>query len=349
MRAATKPNHSATFDAQGAQLAASLAVTGALTHPAKDQTGWQGSLTALSLSPKGRRHGSSSTPRPSPTRLQRRNSARLCLASENARICTSASQAADQSAQAKFSIAHLPLKTIAKFADPDAPLRLEGEINGDGAIARSGAGALSGNANITSARARSRIRIRSSSRWSSYQDFVVTAKFDAQQSAIDVRSAFDHDGHLNGHITIGGGDNAALAGTITASMNNLGFIDLLSTQTATTKGAVNAKIALSGTTSKPNASGDIALSGFATEIPTAGLKLHDGNITLHSDDGSAFKIDGNIASDEGKLAVGGSLGVDKNAPIDITIKGDNFLAADIPGARVHISPDLTITRKDANI
>ena len=301
-------NHSATFEAQGPQLAASLAVTGALTHPAKDQTGWQGSLTALSLTPKGAAAWTLTKPAPvaySPAATQ---FGELCLASENARICTTASQTADQSMQAKFSIAHLPLKTIAKFADPDAPLRLDGEINGDGNIARNGAGALSGNANITSASGSIAYPDSQQQPLVSYQDFAVTAKLDAQQSAIDVHSAFDHDGHLNGHITIGSGENAALAGTITASMNNLGFIDLLSTQTASTKGAVNAKIALSGTTSKPDASGDVALSGFATEIPAAGLKLHDGNLTLHSDDGSAFKIDGSIASDEGKLAVGGSLG-----------------------------------------
>ena len=342
-------NHSATFEAQGPQLAASLAVTGALTHPAKDQTGWQGSLTALSLTPKGAAAWTLSKPSPiaySPASTQL---GELCLASGDARICTTASQASDQSLQAKFSIAHLPLKTIAKFADPDAPLRLDGEINGDGNIARTGAGALSGNADITSASGSIAYPDSQQQPLVSYRDFAVTAKLDAQQTAIDVRSVFDHDGHLNGHITIGGGEDAAIAGTITASMNNLGFIDLLSTQTASTKGAVNAKIALSGTTSKPNASGDVALSGFATEIPAAGLKLHDGNITLHSDDGSAFRIDGSIASDEGKLAVGGSLGLDKNAPIDIKINGDNFLAADIPGARVHISPNLTIARKDANI
>jgi translocation and assembly module TamB len=342
-------NHSATFDAQGPQLAASLAVTGALTHPAKDQTGWQGSLTALSLTPKGAAAWTLAKPAPIAYSRASTQFGELCLASQNARICTTASQAADQSMQAKFSIAHLPLKTIAEFADPDAPLRLDGEINGDGNVARSGAGALSGGANIASATGSIAYPDSQQQPLVSYQDFAVAAKLDAQQSVIDVHSAFDHDGHLNGHITIGSGENAAIAGTITASMNNLGFIDLLSTQTASTKGAVNAKIALSGTTSKPNVAGDVALSGFASEIPAAGLKLRDGNITLHSDDGSAFKIDGSIASDEGKLAVGGTLGTAKDAPIDIKIDGDNFLAADIPGARVHVSPRLTVTRKDANI
>ncbi len=342
-------NHSLTLDARGPQLVASLGVSGALTHPAKDLTGWQGSLTALSLTPKGAAAWTLSKPSPiaySPASAQ---FGELCLVSENAHICVAGAQAADQSLLAKFSIAHLQLKTIATFADPDAPLRLDGEINGDGNLARSGAGALSGNANITSASGSIAYPDSQQQPLVSYRDFTVAAKLDTQQSAIDVHGAFDHDGRLDGHIAIGGGDNGTLAGSITASMNNLGFIDLLSTQTASTKGAVNARIALSGTTSKPNASGDVALSGFATEIPAAGLKLHDGRITLHSDDGTAFKVDGSIASDEGKLALSGSLGIDKNAPIDLKIDGDNFLAADIPGARVHISPALTVTRKNADI
>ena len=342
-------NHSLTLDARGPQFAGSLGLSGALTHPGKDQTGWQGSLTALSLTPKDGAAWMLTRPSSiaySPASAQ---IGELCLASENAHICASGAQAADQSLQAKFSIAHLPLKTIATFADPDAPLRLDGEINGDGNLARSSAGALSGNANIASAAGSIAYPDSQQQPLVSYRDFTITAKLDTQQSAIDVHGAFDQDGRLDGHIAIGGGDNRSLAGTITASMNNLGFIDLLSTQTASTRGAVNAKIALSGTTSKPNASGDVALSGFATEIPAAGLKLRDGRITLHSDDGSAFKVDGSIASDEGRLAVTGSLGVDKNAPIDLKIDGDNFLVADIPGARVHISPALTITRKDADI
>ncbi|HEX4481110.1 MAG TPA: translocation/assembly module TamB domain-containing protein [Rudaea sp.] len=342
-------HHTAKFDAKGPQLATSLTVSGALTHPAKDQTGWQGSLTALSLAPKSAATWTLSKPAPinySPALTQ---FGELCLASENAHICATASQTADQSMQAKFSIAHLSLKTIASFADPDAPLRLDGEINGEGDVARTASGALSGSADITSTTGSIAYPDSQQQSLVSYRDFALTAKLDAQQSVIDVHSAFDHDGNVSGHVTIGSGENAALGGTITASMNNLGFIDLLSTQTASTKGAVNAKIALSGTTTKPNVSGDVALSGFATEIPAAGLKLHDGSIALHSDDGSAFKVNGGIGSDDGKLTVGGSVGLDKSAPLDIKIDGENFLAADIPGARVHVSPALTVTRKDGNI
>ena len=275
----------------------------------------------------------------------------LCFGADASSICATASQSADESLQAKFSIAHLQLKTIARFADPDAPLRLDGEINGNGNFARTGDGALSGDADIHSASGSIAYPDSQTQPLISYKDFAVTAKLDAQHSRIDVRSTFDDGGRLDGHITIGAGDpnGAPLSGTLAASLGNLGFIDLLSSQTASTKGKVDAKITLSGTTSKPNATGDVALSAFATELPAAGLKLHDGDIKLHSSDGVAFAVSGNVASGDGKLSVSGTLGVEKNSPIELKVTGDNFVAADIPGARVQISPDLTLSRKTGDL
>ncbi len=340
--------HSVSLDAKGPQLTASLAANGALTHPSKDQTGWQGSLTSLALAPSGA--GAWKLTKPSSISFGNDGASfsELCLGSDASSICTTASQSADESMQAKFSIAHLQLATIARFADPEAPLHLDGEINGKGSVARSGAGALSGGAEIQSASGSIAYPDSQTQPLVAYKDFAATAKLDAQQSTIDIKSGFADNGRLDGHITIGpnGANGAPLAGHVSAELANLGIVDVLSNQTASTKGKLDAKIALSGTTSKPDIAGDVDLSGFATEVPAAGLKFHDGTIKLHSDDGDVFKIDGSIASDEGKLAVSGTLGLDKNAPINIKVSGDNFLAADIPGARVHISPDLTLSRRN---
>ena len=343
--------HAFTIDARGPQLGVALAANGALTHSDKDQKGWQGTLTALSLAPKDGSPWQLTKPVAVSYAKDSVRVGELCLGADASSICATASQSADQSLQAKFSIAHLQLTSIARFTDPEAPLRLVGEINGSGNIARSGDGALSGDANISSASGTIAYPDSQAQPLVSYKDFTITAKLDPQQSAIDIRSAFDDGGRLDGHIAIGanGASGAPLSGNIAATLNNLGFVDLLSTQTASTKGKVDAKIVLSGTTSKPNGSGDVVLAGFATEIPTAGLKLHDGNIKLHSDNGAAFDVDGTIASGEGKLAVTGTLGIDKNAPLDIKINGDNFLAADIPGARVHVSPAVTLTRKSGDL
>jgi translocation and assembly module TamB len=180
-----------------------------------------------------------------------------------------------------------------------------------------------------------------------YRDFDVKAALSAQQSTVDVRSEFADGGRLDGHVVLGanGAGGMPLAGSVNANLANLGFIDLLSGETSATKGKLDAKFTLAGTSSAPVIAGNLALSGFATEVPNAGLKLHDGRVVLSSPDGRSFAIDGSIASGDGKLTLGGNAGVAADAPLALKIGGDNFLAADIPGAQVRISPDLTVTRE----
>jgi len=62
-----------------------------------------------------------------------------------------------------------------------------------------------------------------------------------------------------------------------------------------------------------------------------------------------FALDGTIKSGDGTLTLSGSGGIGKTAPAKAAIKGTNFLAADIPAARVLISPDISIERTTDNI
>ncbi|MFI4970774.1 MAG: translocation/assembly module TamB domain-containing protein, partial [Lysobacterales bacterium] len=88
---------------------------------------------------------------------------------------------------------------------------------------------------------------------------------------------------------------------------------------------------------------------FATEVPSAGLKLHDGDITVRATDAEHFALQGTLKSGDGTLTLSGAGGVGATAPLKASIKGENFLAADIPAARVVISPDLTIERSAENL
>ena len=81
-------------------------------------------------------------------------------------------------------------------------------------------------------------------------------------------------------------------------------------------------------------------------MPAAGIKLRDGTISVHSRDGQTFDVDGSIASGDGKLKLSGNVGVGAGVPLSLKIDGENFLAADIPGAQVRISPALTLHRDE---
>ena len=88
---------------------------------------------------------------------------------------------------------------------------------------------------------------------------------------------------------------------------------------------------------------------FATEVPAAGLKLHDGEINVRAADSEHFALEGTLKSGDGTLTLSGSGGIGATAPAKASIKGDNFLAADIPAANVVVSPDISIERSSDNI
>jgi len=341
----TEGAHHLQLDANGKPLKLALALDGALTKQ-KNSTDWRGTLNTLALEPKG-------TPAwklAQSTTLAFVDNAfnlnELCLHADASSICASATQNAKTGTNAKFAIEHVPLTMIAKLASPDAPLKLEGELNGNGAIAQTPAGALSGNATIASNEGKITYPDSATQPVLAYRNFHVEAALSPAQNTITIAGDLNDGGRIDGRITTGAATDGAmpLSGNVAANINNLSFIDLLTPQTAGTKGKVEAKFVLSGTTAKPGIDGALNLSGFATEVPAAGLKLHDGNIAVRSRDGENFDIDGAIGSAEGKLAIKGNAGTAADAPLNVTIKGDNFLAADIPGAKVHISPDLKIER-----
>ena len=89
------------------------------------------------------------------------------------------------------------------------------------------------------------------------------------------------------------------------------------------------------------------MRGFAAEVPSAGLKLSKGELTLSTTYAQQFLIHGQVTSGAGTLAINGNAGLGTNEQTHLTLKGSQFTAADIPAARVVISPDLTV-KQDAS-
>jgi translocation and assembly module TamB len=342
----TQGAHHIEFAAHGKPLNLDLALDGALAARKKGGSDWRGTIQSLALTSQGQPAWNLAQP----TSIAWVDDAfrldDLCLNSGTSRLCAGATQSAQGATQAKFTIEHLPLKMITRLTSPDAPLKVEGELNGNGNIARSKDGALTGHATIASEAGALTYPDSASQALLSYKGFHIDAALSPQQHDITIAADLNDGGRIDGHIVIGASPTNALplSGNIAANIGNLSFVDLLTPKLSGTKGKVDAKFTLGGTTVQPVVDGALTLADFATEVPAAGLKLHDGNIAVRSRDGVTFDIDGSIASAEGKLAIKGSAATGTNAPVNITIKGDDFLAADIPGARLHISPDLKIER-----
>ena len=338
--------HHVNLSAHGKPVNLDLALDGALVSRKGGGNDWRGTLASLALAIKDQPAWKLAQPASLAYVGNAFSLDQLCLRTDASELCASVNQDAKQNTQAQFTIEHLPLKMLARIASPDAPLKVDGEINGSGNIARSADGALTGNAKITSDAGTITYPDSASQALLSYKDFHIDAALSPQQHEITIAGDLNDGGRIDGNVVIGASATNALplSGNVAANINNLSFVDLLTSKLAGTKGKVNAKFTLAGTTAQPVIDGALTLSDFASEVPAAGLKLHDGNIAVRSRDGVNFDIDGSVASAEGKLALKGTAGSGANAPLNITVKGEDFLAADIPGAKIYVSPDLKIAR-----
>ena len=340
--------HSVKFDAHGKPLAFALAVDGTLTTKPNQAPAWRGTLDALNLQIKDQHEWQMAAPASASYAAGAFTLGELCLRAEAPSICVSATSRADGSMQSKYTLQHLPLGVVARLAAPDAPLHVTGDIDGNGDLSRGADGTLNGHANLSSASGSLAYPDDAAQPLLAYQSFAVDAALSPQQSSVTLKADLNDGGKLDGHITLGpnGTSGMPLSGEINAHLANLRFVDLLTTSLSATQGKVEGRFTLAGTTSTPNVSGQLALNEFATEVPAAGIKLRDGTINVHSRDGRIFDVDGSITSGDGKLKLSGNIGAGAGVPLSLKIDGENFLAADIPGAQVRISPALTLHRDD---
>ncbi len=343
----TRQAHQLKVTATGTPLALDVALDGS----GSDNGDWRGTLSALDIAVKDVPRLALEKPAQLAWNGTLFSATDICLAGGGPRLCVAGNGGSDGAMAAHYRIEQLPLELLMKIASPDAPLRVEGTIAGNGDIRRDAAGAFNGQATLGSDKGSVAYPDNASQPLIAYTHLAVNANLAPQAIHATVKTSLDHDGRIDGDIGLSGPPHSAqaLSGRLDATLNSLGFVELLTPEVANTKGRVEAHYTFAGTTAAPQLGGALSLKDFATEVPTAGLKVHDGEINVRSSDQEHFVIDGTLKSGDGTLTVAGSGGIGKTAPAKITIKGDNFLAADIPAAKVVISPDLTIQRSTENI
>ncbi|MFZ2235414.1 MAG: translocation/assembly module TamB domain-containing protein [Dokdonella sp.] len=272
-----------------------------------------------------------------------------CLVGDTMRLCVSGDGGADGSIDARYRLKELPLALITKLAASDAPIRATGTIDGNGSILRTAKGALSGNANISSATGRIDWVGADGAEpreMLSYTAFAINADLGTNATAATVKANLDHQGNIDGRIAINGPLEASsgLSGQLSMKLNSLEFIELFTSEVANVQGRVEADYSIAGTLGQPALNGALRLRDFASEVPIAGLKLSNGDISVRALDAQQFVVEGSIKSGKGTLQFGGNGGLESDAPIKVTIKGTDVTAANIPAAKVVVSPDLVIER-----
>ncbi|MEW9572451.1 translocation/assembly module TamB domain-containing protein [Rhodanobacter sp. Si-c] len=332
-------DHRLELDTRGTQLSGVLALHGALKNGA-----WNGTLSTLNLEPQGLpgwrlQH---------PSQLAWRDGAfsvsELCLSAGDPLLCASAKQDKAGNLDASYRLRALPLALLLNAAGESAlPLRVDGSLQGDGQLRRSAAGVLSGNASIGSSHGSITYTEHAEAPLLSYDDFALDAELGANSQRFSLRASLDHGGSLNGQMSLSG-KQQMLGGQLDLRFNNLAFLELLGNTLANVHGQASGNFRLGGTLAQPAVSGAATLGNFAAEVPAAGLKLAQGKLTVRAIDTHSLRVDGSVQSGTGTLAVNGVAGLGGAITTDIAIKGSQFTAADIPAAKVAISPDLRLQR-----
>ena len=338
----TAERHNLTLDARGSTLSADLALSGSLKGSA-----WNGTLSTLNIDLAG-------LPR---WRLQQStalsysdgamNLSELCLTAGDPLLCTAAKQDKAGNLEASYRLHSLPIALLMSAASTaKVPMRVEGSLEGDGNIRRNAAGALNGNASITSSHGSIAYADRPDEPLITYSNLAANAQLSPSNQRIDLHAGLTNNGRLDGQVSISGAQQA-LAGQVSLHVTNLALLEIFTTEVVNPKGAINAEFGLGGTVSQPAVNGQATISDFAAEIPAMGLKLSQGRVAVSTTDARHFRLDGTLHSGDGNLVLAGSAALGTDAQSVLSVKGSNFKAVDIPAAKVVMSPDLAV-RHDAN-
>lgn len=339
-----------SLDAEQGQLALELA--GELDP---DQPAWRGQVQALRLS-------SAQLPEPltlvepAPLTLaaDQVSLTATCLAASDIRLCLDADWAADADGDAGFELQRLPLAWLYGLSGDDQ-FQVTGELGGRGRFRLPADGPVTGQAHIDATPGRIRFAFGDDPRdllaWSRLATQVELAADGGAE--IDAVLELSPAGQLLARISTTPVDGTtAVAGEIDVDLPDLGFLELLSPELVQPVGRLHGQLQLAGTLAAPEPAGELLLEGFGVELPTAGLRLRDSSLAMRSAAAGRIELDGRIhTGDDSTLTVGGWLGPPGNGhlPMSVQIQGERVLVADIPAARVFISPQLEITATERRL
>ncbi|HET7845113.1 MAG TPA: translocation/assembly module TamB domain-containing protein, partial [Xanthomonadales bacterium] len=265
-----------------------------------------------------------------------------CLAAGTARICVASQLARDGGAEASYRVERLPLALVQRYAAPDMEVEVEGLVEGSGRFVRAADGTLSGDAVLAATPGRVRWPGGGEAALVAWSDLRLEARRAADGMHAVLNATLD-DGRVVANADVTGPDDA-LSGRIDASIGNVAFLELFTTELVDAKGRLAAQYALGGTLAQPRLDGAVTLEGFSGELPTFGVRITDGRVRASATGQDRYTIAGSLHLGDGELAIEGEGGVGAGAEARISLRGDSLLISDVPGLRVVASPDLTLER-----
>ena len=337
--------HEFSLDATGEPLAAHVALRGA-----RRNGGWSGSLNRLVIEVKGVARLALRDPVKIEYAAPTFEMSRACLADGDAQLCARATLDAHDHLNAEYSIKTLPLALAKGLLPPESPLRISGVLEGEGKVLNTADGEWQGTVALRSPSGRIEQPLegepQSTETLLSYDRFEVAGSLGGREAQVSVSASVMEGGSLRGEVSLKGIGTTStdLAGRVALSLPSLASIAAFTPQLANVRGRADANAQLGGTLQQPDITGGLRVADLATDIPAIGLQLRNGRIEVTPAPDGSLALTGGIDSGQGKLAFEGRATI--GGEVDLNLKGDRFLAADMAGARVVVTPDLHFLRAE---
>ena len=328
--------HRLQVDANGEALKIAFKASGAT-----DRHSWNGLIEALQL--EAQKVPPLSLEKPARLALSA-NSMTLdtsCLKGGDTTLCVAGTRAREEFA-VNYSLQALPLAMLATLAAPDSTLSVDGILEGNGELRRATDGTFSGQARLTSSSGAVAQGKDDEALRLAYRDFSLDANLSRDMGQARLHGTLVDQGDLDGTLNIAVREkDPTLAGKASVQLRDLGPLAWFVPQLAQMRGNGALSAEVSGTLGKPRLGFTVTARDMDAEVPLLGLHLKEGNITLKLNPDGSLQADGSITSGEGKVTLSGTR--DEASGLAVKIGGGKFLAANIPGARVSIAPDLVLT------
>lgn len=346
-------SHHAEVNTTGKPLAFSVAVQGG-----REKEGWSGAVQRLVLDVKDAARLSLREPANVVMKAHDQKMAvdvsRACLVDRDIELCLQGSMQPDGSMQGNYSLANVPLALANSLASDDLPLRFKGLIQGQGDIRRDADGNLFGNATLHSpSGSMSRtLAVAGESEppeeetLLTYRDFKIEANLSGEDARATISTGLQENGSLQGEGQLRGlnQEGPQINANMSASLPDLAPFAVFAPQVANVHGRMDAKGSVTGTLQEPVITGEVTAADLAADIPAIGLHLKNGRLEVRPKSTTEFQLSGGVESGGGSLKFAGT--ATPSGAINVQVNGDRFLAADIPGAKVIISPDIDVVRSE---
>ena len=340
--------HRVAVSADSEQFDGSIELAGGLT-----KTGWSGELAGLKFKAADIANLTLREPSKVVYDAGSFSLSQTCLEDKSTVLCSALKFEASGKLDAGYSFERVPLK-LANTLAPDALSgELQGEVQGHGRVRRNTDGQWIGDLAVTSESARlmmgqgeqvpAAAALANQGTLLIYEDLDMQADFAGMKANAKLTAKLAHGGSMSASITASDLNAPAprITGKISAAMPTLAPFGAFVPAVANLEGAVNAEIHVGGTTAKPEFTGNVDATKLQADLGKLGIELRDGRVRGEAKRTGGFNLAGSVASGKGRLEFEGAM--DERGVVDLKIRGQEFLAADIPAANVVLTPDLTLT------